>query len=115
MDNDEQLNVKAKIKYDDMVSHQKDIEEFNELGSKDIVFKDVLQIITPLILLIIAGQFFEIDRDTYRVMFVIFTASCFVQGMVTAESKKVNRRIDLLLKILKQEREQRKNTQKGAQ
>jgi len=107
MDNDEQLNIKAKIEYDDMVSHQKDIDEFNKLGSTEVGIKDVLQIIAPLIMLLIAGQFFDIDRDTYRVMFVLFTASCLVQGMVTRESKKVNRRIELLLKILKQERKQR--------
>ncbi len=109
MDNDDQLSVKAKVEYDQMTKHQKDIDEFNNLGSKNVGIKDILQILAPLVLLIITGQFLEIDSDTYKVMFVIFTASTFVQGMVTAESKKVNRRIDLLLKILKQEREH-KNT-----
>jgi len=109
MDNDDQLKVKAKIEYDQMAMHQKDIDEFNILGSKSIGIKDVLQVIAPLVLLLLASQFFKIDSDTLMVMYVIFAASSFVQGMVTAESKKVNRRIDLLLKILKQEREQ-KNT-----
>ena len=109
MDNDGQLSVKAKVEYDQMIKHQKDIDEFNSLGSKSVGIKDILQILAPLVLLIIAGQFLEIDSDTYKVMFVIFTASTFVQAMVTAETKKVNRRIDLLLKILKQEREH-KNT-----
>jgi len=109
MDNDDQSNIKAKVEYDQMTKHQKDIDEFNNLGSKSVGIKDLIQILAPLVLLIIAGQFLSIDSDTYNVMFVIFTASTFVQGMVTAESKKVNRRIDLLLKILKQEREH-KNT-----
>lgn len=107
MDNDEQLKIKARIEYDDMVSHQKDIDEFNELGSTDIGIKDVLLIIAPLIMLFVAGQFIDIDADTYKVMFVLFTASCLVQGMVTRESKKVNRRIELLLRIIKQERKQK--------
>ena len=109
MDNDDQFNVKAKIEYDQMAKHQKDIDEFNNLGSKSIGIKDIFQVIAPLILLLLASQFFKIDSDTLMVMYVIFAASSVVQGMVTAESKKVNRRIDLLLKILKQEREQKKH------
>ena len=59
----------------------------------------------------VVSQFVNIDSDTLDVMYLIFTASAFVQGMVSAESRKVNRRMDLLFKILKQEREQ-KNTDK---
>jgi hypothetical protein len=104
MDNEEKLNVEAKIEYDKMTKHQKDIEEFNNLGSKSFGIKDILQNIAPLTLLIISQRFLNIDPDTYKVMLIIFSASFFVQTMVTAESKKVNRRIDLLLEILKQER-----------
>lgn len=107
MDNDEQLKTKGKIEFDLMLSHQKDIDEFNKLGSTEIGIKDILLIIAPLVLLLIMGLFIDIDRDTYSVMFVLFTAYSIVQGMVTRESKKVNRRIELLLRILKQEREQK--------
>jgi len=105
MDNDEQLSVKAKIEYDQMKMHQQDIDEFNNLGSINIGIKDIFQVLAPLLLLVLVSQFVNIDSDTLNVMYVIFVASAFVQGMVSAESKKVNRRIDLLLKILKTERE----------
>lgn len=105
MDNDEQLKTKAKVEYDVMVKHQKDIDEFNELGSIEVGIKDRLLIIAPLAILFIAGLFIDIDRNTYTLIFVVFTASCIVQGALTRENKKVNRRIELLQRILKQERE----------
>jgi hypothetical protein len=105
MDNDVQLSVKAKIEYDQMTKHQEDIDEFNNLSSKNIGIKDIFQVFVPFILLLVASQFVNIDSETLNVMYIIFFASAIVQGMVSAESKKVNRRMDLLLKILKKERE----------
>ncbi|NQZ90422.1 MAG: hypothetical protein HRT54_22895 [Colwellia sp.] len=104
MENDEQLKVEAKIEYDQMTKHQKNIDEFNNLGSKSFGIKDILQIITPFGLLFIAQRFLNVDPDTLKIMFITLFATSFVQTMITAESKKVNRRIDLLLEILKQER-----------
>jgi len=104
-DDDVKLNIKAKIEYEQMTIHQKVIDEFNSLGSKSVGIKDILLVISPFALLLLASQFVDIDSGTLNVMYIAFVASAFVQGMVTAESKKVNRRMDLLLKILKQERE----------
>ncbi len=47
----------------------------------------------PDIPLLLASQFIDIDSDTLKVMYVIFATSAFVQGMVSAESKKVNHRM----------------------
>ena len=104
MDNEELLNVKAKIEFDKMSARQNDLEEFHKLGSKDIGFKDILLLIAPFAFLLIANSFFEIDSGLLQVLCVVFFASSFVQGMVAAESRKTNRRIDLLLQIIKQER-----------
>lgn len=109
MNSEVQLNVKAKVEYDQMAKHQKDVDEFNNLGSKDVGLKDIMQILAPLVLLLLAGQFLEIDSNAYKVMYVIIIVSAFVQVKVSAESKKVNRRIDLLLKILKQDRNEGNN------
>lgn len=108
MDNEELLNVKAKIEFDKMSAHQNDLEEFHRLGSKDVGIKDILLVIAPFAFLLIANSIFEIDSDLFQVLCIIFFASSFVQAMVAAESKKTNRRIDLLFKIIKQN--QSKNT-----
>ena len=104
MDNEDQINIKAKIEYDQMIKHQSAIEEFKSLGSKTFGIKDILQFIAPFILLMISQRLFNIDSDTYQLVLVIFVAITFVQVMIAAENKKVNRRIELLLEILKQER-----------
>ncbi|MFK5949388.1 MAG: hypothetical protein QM500_11550 [Methylococcales bacterium] len=48
MEND-QLSVKAKVEYDQMMKYQKDIDEFNSLGSKNIGIKDIFQVLAPLV------------------------------------------------------------------
>jgi len=105
---DELLKVNAKIEFDKVVAYQKDLEEFNKLGSKHVEFRDFILVMLPLGLLLLTNYFFKIDSELFQVLCVLFVASSFVQSMVTAESKKTNRRIDLLLKIIKQE--QSKNT-----
>ena len=100
--------VEAKIELERISELQKYKEEFEKLGSKDWGLKDFLSVIAPFGLLLIANSLFTIESELFQIMCVIFFASPFVQGMVTAESKKTNRRIDLLLKIIKQE--QSKNT-----
>lgn len=52
--------------------------------------------------------FFEINSELFQIICIIFFASTFVHGMVIAESRKTNRRIDLLIQMLKQERKQKK-------
>jgi len=108
MDNDDVKMVEAKIELERISELQKYKEEFDKLGSNDWGLKDFLSIIAPFGLLLLANSFFTIESELFQIMCVIFIASSFVQGMVTAESKKTNRRIDLLLKIIKQE--QSKNT-----
>ena len=108
MDNDDVKMVEAKIELERISDLQKYKEEFDKLGSNDWGLKDLLSIIAPFGLLLIANSFFTIETELFQIMCVIFFASSFVQGMVTAESKKTNRRIDLLLKIIKQD--QSKNT-----
>jgi len=108
MDNEELLRVNAKIKFDEVVAGQKDLEEFNKLGSKNVELKGLLLAFLPFGFLMVANSFFTIDTELFQVLCIIFFASSVVQGIVTAESKKTNRRIDLLLKIIKQN--QSKNT-----
>ena len=100
--------VEAKLELDRISELEKDKEEFDKLGANDWGLKDFLSVVAPFGLLLIANNFFTIESELFQVMCVIFFASSFVQGMVTAESKKTNRRINLLLKIIKQE--QSKNT-----
>jgi hypothetical protein len=109
MDDDEHLDIKAKMAMHQMTATQKDIDEFNNLGSKNFGIKDVLQAFVPFALLLISTRFVDFETDTFYVVLAIVAISSFVQGMVRAESIKVNRRIDLLLKIIKQEHKQ-KNT-----
>ena len=94
--------VEAQMELDRISELQKYKEEFEKLGANDWGFKDFLSLIAPFGLLLIANSFFTIESELLKVMCVILVASSFVQGMVTAESKKTNRRIDLLLKIIKQ-------------
>lgn len=108
MDNDDVKMVEAKIELERISDLQKYKEEFDKLGSNDWRLKDFLSIIAPFGLLLIANSFFTIEAELFQIMCVIFFASSFVQGMATAESKKTNRRMDLLLKIIKQD--QSKNT-----
>ena len=103
MDIDDVKMVEAKIELERISELQKYKEEFEKLGSKDWGLKDFLSVIAPFGLLPIANSLFTIESELFQIMCVIFFASSFVQGMVTAESKKTNRRIDLLLKIIKQE------------
>lgn len=103
MDNDEVKIVEAKIELERISELQKYKEEFDKLGSNDWGLKDFISIIAPFGLLLLANSFFTIESELFQIMLVIFIASSFVQGMVTAESKKTNRRIDLLLKIINQE------------
>ncbi|PKG84276.1 hypothetical protein CXF85_08720 [Colwellia sp. 75C3] len=108
MDNDDVKMVEAKIELERISELQKYKEEFDKLGSNDWGIKDFLSIIAPLGLLLIANSLFTIEPELFQIMSVIFIASSFVQSIVTAERKKTNRRIDLLLKIIKQD--QSKNT-----
>jgi hypothetical protein len=108
MDKDEIKRIEAQIEFRRISEFQKYKEEFDKLGSNDWGLKDFLSIIAPFGLLLLANSFFTIESELFQIMCVIFIASSFVQGMVTAESKKTNRRIDLLLKIIKQD--QSKNT-----
>ena len=108
MDNDDVKMVEAKIELERISELKKYKEEFDKLGSNDWGLKDFLSTIAPLGLLLAANSLFTIESELFQIMCVFFIASSLVQGMVTAESKKTNRRIDLLLKIIKQE--QSKNT-----
>ena len=60
--------------------------------------------VAPLGLLFLANNF--IDIENFQIWCGVLVMFSIVQGMVTAESKKINRRIDLLLKIMNQENEQ---------
>ena len=106
MDKDEHLDIKAKMAMHQTTIAQKDIDEFNNLGSKSFGIRDILQAFIPLALILLSSRFVDFETETFYVMLGIFAISSFVQGMVRAESIKVNRRIDLLLKIIKQEHKQ---------
>mgnify|MGYP000630674911 CR=1 FL=1 len=103
MENDELLNAKAKIEFDKMTAHQKDLVEFNRLGGQGSGFKDLLLATAPFAMLLITNSVFEIEPELFQLLCILIFASSFVQSMVTAQSKKNNRRIDLLYKIIKQE------------
>jgi hypothetical protein len=109
MDNDELLKINAKITFDEILANQKDLEEFNKLGSKNEEVRDFILTVMPFGFLILANIFFTIDTELFQVLCIIFFASSVVQGMVTAESKKTNRRIDLLLKIINQDQSKTHN------
>ena len=100
-------DVEAQIALDKIKAHQTDLDEFNKLGSKNVAIREILLIIAPFVLLLIANNFFEIESELFQVLCILFFASSCVQIMVTAESKKTNRRIDLLHKMLKQDQSNR--------
>jgi len=108
MDNDDIRMVEAKIELERISKLQNDKEEFDKLDSNGWGLKDFLSIIAPFGLLLIANSFFTIESELFQIMCAIFFALSVVQGMVKDESKKTNRRINLLFKIIEQE--QSKNT-----
>jgi hypothetical protein len=54
-------------------------------------------------LLSIANSFYDIETEIFQIICFIFLASAVVQGMIREQTKKTNRRIDLLLKIINHE------------
>jgi len=108
MDNDEIIKLEAQLELERISELQRNKIEFEKLGDSNIGFKEFLAIIVPFGLILIANNLFTIDSELLQIFIVIFFASIFVQGLVKAENKKTNRRIDLLLKIIKQEQNKKK-------
>ena len=97
-----QINVvEAKIELERIAELQKYKDEFEKLGVNDWGAKDFLAIIIPFVLLLIVENFYVIESDLFKMIYVIFLVSALVQVMIAAQAKKTNRRIDLLLKIIK--------------
>jgi hypothetical protein len=75
MDNDELLKINAKITFDEILANQKDLEEFNKLGSKNEEVRDFILTVMPFGFLILANIFFTIDTELFQVLCIIFFAS----------------------------------------
>jgi hypothetical protein len=108
MDNEERINVETQLELERISELQRNKVEFEKLGDNSMGFKDFFAVIVPFGLLLAANSVFTIDSEFFPILVVILFAVPAVQGIVKAESNRTNRRMDLLLKIIKQE--QSKNT-----
>jgi len=108
MDNEERINVETQLELERISELQRNKAEFEKLGDNGMGFKYLFVIIVQFALLLAANSFFTIDSELFQIFVVIIIAVPAVQGIVKAESNRTNRRMDLLLKIIKQE--QSKNT-----
>ncbi|MBA6304672.1 hypothetical protein [Colwellia sp. MB02u-14] len=108
MDNEEIINVETQLELERISELQRNKVEFEKLGDSGIGFKDLFAILVSFGLLLAANSFFTIDSELFQILAVILFAVPAIQGIVKAESNRTNRRMDLLLKIIKQE--QSKNT-----
>lgn len=95
--------IKANLEIEHIAELQKYKDEFETLGKNDWGLKDLISIFLPFALLSIANSFYDIDTELIQIICVIFFTSAVVQSMIREQTKKTNRRIDLLLKIIKHE------------
>ena len=95
--------IMAKLEIEHIAELQKYKDEFETLGNNDWGLKDLISIFLPFILLSIANSFYDIETEIFQIICFIFLASAVVQGMIREQTKKTNRRIDLLLKIINHE------------
>jgi len=95
--------IMAKLEIEHIAELQKYKDEFETLGNNDWGLKDLISIFLPFILLSIANSFYNIETEIFQIICFIFLASAVVQGMIREQTKKTNRRIDLLLKIINHE------------
>ncbi|CAM3854586.1 MULTISPECIES: hypothetical protein [Pseudoalteromonas] len=93
--------VKAKLEIEHIAELQKYKDEFEKLGKNDWGLKDLISIFLPFVLLSIANSFYDIETELFQIICFIFMVSAMVQGMIRDQTKKTNRRIDLLVKIIK--------------
>ncbi|MFT6908833.1 MAG: hypothetical protein ACJAS1_005540 [Oleiphilaceae bacterium] len=106
MDNDEIIDVNAKIEYDKMAKLQKYRDEFEKLSPHRSVLIDSILGLLPFVLLMLANYFLDIESQLLQILFAITFVISTVQGTVIHESRKTNQRIDLLSEIVKKEIEQ---------
>ena len=101
------MNTENEIKANPEIEHiaelQKYKDAFETLAKNDWGLKDLISIFLPFALLSIANSFYDIDTELIQIICVIFFTSAVVQSMIREQTKKTNRRIDLLLKIIKHE------------
>ncbi|OUS71536.1 hypothetical protein B5G52_11360 [Pseudoalteromonas sp. A601] len=95
--------VMAKLEIEHLAELQKYKDEFEKLGKNDWGLKDLISILLPFVLLSIANSFYDIETELFQIICFIFVVSAMVQGMIREGTKKTNRRIDLLVKIIKHE------------
>ncbi|ATG56898.1 MULTISPECIES: hypothetical protein [Pseudoalteromonas] len=95
--------IKANLDIEHIAELQKYKDEFETLGKNDWGLKYLISIFLPFALLSIANSFYDIDTELIQIICVIFFTSAVVQSMIREQTKKTNRRIDLLLKIIKHE------------
>ena len=95
--------IKANLEIEHIAELQKYKDAFETLAKNDWGLKDLISIFLPFALLSIANSFYDIDTELIQIICVIFFTSAVVQSMIREQTKKTNRRIDLLLKIIKHE------------
>jgi hypothetical protein len=107
MDNEEIIKVETQLELERISELQRNKIEFEKLGdNKGVHFFFAFVVLFGL--LFVAKSIFTIDGEFFQTLIVVLTASMFVHIIVIAESNRANRRMDLLLKIIKQEKS--KNT-----
>lgn len=105
MDSANQL--KASLEYEEMLHRQKLLDEYQRLGAQHLQVSDIVQIGLPLLVYALCRQFLALDAGAVMVLGWAYAAYVCVHGIVMAERKKTNRRIDLLFRLMQLDRASR--------
>ncbi|WP_057831487.1 hypothetical protein [Colwellia sp. TT2012] len=97
-------SIKAKLEFDQISINQKNIDEFNKLKPSDL---GIIYIVVTFFLIMLIPIIFSIEINSFST-FSTFTAMGFMFCLIIyGQNRDTNRRIDLLLEIIKK---QSKNT-----
>jgi len=95
--------LKASLQYEEMLQQQKLLEEYQRLGSQSLQWSDIGQFVLTVLILLLCHQFAWLDTQTLFVLQWVATAYFVVCGIVIAERRKANRRMDVLFRLMQHE------------
>lgn len=102
MKDEDRINqeVNAKAVYQDMKYVESLKNELEQLRPSKNPTKEILSYLGSMTLFFGLISYLEVDDQFYTICIVLFLALSVTQSMIVAESKKTNKRIDLLHKLI---------------
>lgn len=64
---------------------------------------DLLFVFASFAILLIVNHFLVIETELFRILCMMLFVTFFIQGMIAVQSRRTNRRIDLLMKIIQKD------------